>query len=200
MASRERPNLRPSGALQRAGRALPGHPGQAHRQPAGGRLIAEQHVHQRGSRLGPRLPGEQDRVGEFEHRAQIQRPTGDHHHDQRLAQPGEFAQQGQLADGQVGMGQAAVLAAAARVFPDQGDGQVGALGVTHREVGEATVRHEQAVKAVRQHPRRADRRPSALEDPGAQQRVGVLHERSAQVDQSQVAVQREDAGVLEQHH
>ena len=206
--SRERPSRRPGGPLDGAGRALHGHPGQVHRQPARRRPGAEQHVGQRRPRLGARVPGDQHGVGQLQHRTKLQRPAGHHDDDQRLAQ-------GRPARAAVRAGRPADRrSAGTRSSPLR-------LGCSPTM---ATVRS--AVSACRtvRSPNRpsettrlsgpsrsasaaagltAESAPPPSTEANTQvpsSAVDVLDERAAQVHDAEVAVQRQDPGVLQQHH
>ena len=185
--SRERPSRRP--VVRSSVPIAPGprHPGQVHRQSSRRCLVAEQHVGQRRARLRAGVPGEQHRVGQLQHRTQLQRPPGHHHDHQRLAEHRQLAQQFELPDREIGGRQAPVLATAAGVLADEGDRQVGGVGVAERSGRRTGRRTPPGCPAPRRSASAAAgltavrTGSSAGEHPGAQQRVDVVDERAAQV-------------------
>jgi len=65
--------------------------GERHRQTSAGRAVAEQGFDQRRSGLDPWVPGDQDRVGQVQNLAEVQRPAGEHHDNKWLANGGNRA-------------------------------------------------------------------------------------------------------------
>jgi hypothetical protein len=175
--------------------------GEGHRQTSAGRTVAKQGLNQSRSGLDPWVPGDQDCVGEVQDIAEVQGSAGKHDHDQRLADGGHRTQDLDLTSGQADAGHGVGLPRPRRVFADEGDGDVGLADQVQGLVAEAPVVDDRALPQRR--PDRAGRAgdvlAAAVEAPGTQEGLSLLHERTSQQDTARIGGQREGALVGEQH-
>ncbi len=187
-------------SLVGARRDVAGRQREGHRQPAVRGGVARQHVGEGAAGLDARVPGHDDRVGQVEHLAEVERSAGVDDHDQGLAEPGQAAQQVELPRWQAEVRDGVGLAGAVGVLADQRDGDVGEPGELEGAVGEApVVDGEPVAEAIGERGgRRHDVLAPPVEDPRAEQHVTLVRERAGEQHRRLVA-QGEGALVADQH-
>ena len=126
--------------------------------------VAGEDLRERGPRLGAGVPDDDDGGREVEHRGEVEGAPGVDDGDDGLAQRRDVPQDVELPRGQADVGDAAVLAGAAAVLPEEHHRRVGPPGDLEDLVAVAAVEDVEALAV-------AD--PLGLAEPGPQASAGV---------------------------